>query len=105
LSTAGLFIGKGYDWSGIVKEYEFPGPGSDRFLNFDMNWNTKGVLDHIQLEYDGQEVASIKLQPTTTEPGIISGYNLLIFTGITLFSIGVLITSINLLHIYFYYYI
>ena len=94
LSTAGLFIGKGYDWSGIVKEYEFPGPGSDRFLNFDMDWNTKGVLDHIRLEYDGQEVASIKLQ-TTTEPGIISGYNLLIFTGITLFSIGVLITSIK----------
>jgi len=95
LSTAGLFIGKGYDWSGIVKEYEFPGPGSDRFLNFDMDWNTKGVLDHIRLEYDGQEVASIKLQTTPTEPGIISGYNLLIFTGITLFSMGLLIKSIK----------
>jgi hypothetical protein len=95
LSTGTLFIGKGYDWSGIVKEYEFPGPGSDRFLNFDMNWNTKGVLDHIRLEYDEQVVASIKLRTTTTELGGISGYNLLIFAGITLFSIGVLITSIK----------
>jgi len=95
LSTAVLFIGKGYDWSGIVKEYEFPGPGSDRFLNFDMDWNTKGVLDHILLEYDGQEVASIKLQTTSTDSGGISGYNILIFTGITLFSMGLLIRSIK----------
>ena len=94
-STGTLFIGKGYDWSGIIKEYEFPGPGSDRFLNFDMNWNTKGVLDHIRLEYDEQVVASIKLRTTTTELGGISGYNLLIFAGITLFSIGLLITSIK----------
>ena len=95
LSTGALFIGKGYDWSDIVKEYEFPGPGPDTFLNFDMNWNTKGVLDHIRLEYNGQEIASIKLRTTSTGPGGIPGYDLLIFTGITLFSIGVLISSIK----------
>lgn len=95
LSTAGLFIGEGYDWSDIVKEYEFPGPGSDRFLNFDMDWNAKGVLDHIRLEYDGQEVVSIELQTTSTKIGEVSGYNLLIFTGITLFSMGLLIRSIK----------
>ena len=95
LSTGGLFIGTNYDWSGIVKEYEFPGPGTDRFLNFDLDWNNKGVLDHIRLEYDGQDVASIELQPTPTEPGLISGYNLLIFTGITLFLMGALISSIK----------
>ncbi|MCJ7648510.1 MAG: hypothetical protein MUP85_07850 [Candidatus Lokiarchaeota archaeon] len=94
LSTGGLFIGNNYDWSSIVTEYEFPGPDPDKSFNFNMDWNTNGVLDHIRLEYDGQEVASIELQ-TPTEPGIISGYNLLIFIGITLFSMGALISSIK----------
>ena len=93
LSTGGLFIGNNYDWSSIVTEYEFPGPDPDGFLNFDMDWNNNGVLDHIRLEYDGLEVAYIELQ-TTSEPGI-SGYNLLIFTGITLVSIGALMSSIK----------
>ena len=95
LSTGGLFIGTNYDWNGIVKEYEFPGPVPDKVLNFDVDWNNNGVLDHIRLEYDGQVVASIELQTTPTEPEIISGYNLLIFTGITLFSMGVLLSSIK----------
>ncbi len=94
LSTGSLFIGNNYDWSGIIKEYEIPGPAPDKFLNFNMDWTNNGVLDHILLEYGGQEVASIELQ-TTAEPGIIPGYNILIFTGITLFSMGVLLSSIK----------
>ncbi|MHA1373978.1 MAG: hypothetical protein ACTSR7_06765 [Promethearchaeota archaeon] len=95
LSTGGLFIGNNYDWSSIVTEYEFPGPYPDKFLNFDMDWNNNGVLDHIRLEYDGQEVAFIELQTTPNEPELIPGYNLLIFIGITLFSMGALISSIK----------
>ena len=94
LSTGGLFIGTSYDWSGIITEFEFPGPGPDKFFNLDMDWTNNGVLDHIILEYDGEIVASIELQ-TTTEPGVIPGYNILIFTGITLFSICALISSIK----------
>jgi len=95
LSTGGLFIGKNYDWSGIVKEYEFPVElVPDKFLNFDMDWNVDGVLDHILLEYGGQEVAFIERQ-TASEPGLISGYNFLIFIGITLFSIGAIISTIK----------
>ncbi|NVM17075.1 MAG: hypothetical protein HWN80_05115 [Candidatus Lokiarchaeota archaeon] len=95
LSTGGLFVGKGYDWSGIVKAYEFPGPVTSKSINFDMDWDNNGVLDHIRLTYGEQEVASIELLTTQTEPDIIPGYPLLIFTGITLFSIGVLIISIK----------
>ena len=94
LSTGGLFIGKGYDWSGIVTEYEIPGPASGKFINFDMDWTDNGVLNHYLLEYGGQEIASIVLQ-TTTGPELISGYNLLIFTGITLFSMGALLISVK----------
>jgi len=93
LSTGALFIGKGYDWSDIVKEYEFPGPAPGKVLNFDIDWNNNGILDHVRIEYDGQEIASIELD-RPPEPGI-PGYNLLLFTGITLFSIGAVITSIK----------
>ncbi len=95
LSTGGLFIGKGYDWSGIVTTYEFPGPDSSKFINFDMDWNDNGVLDHIRLEYNGQEVASIELQTVPIEPGVISGYPFLIFTLVILFSIGAVIYSMK----------
>ena len=95
LSTGGLFIGTSYDWTDIVTEYEFPGPVTGKVLNFEIDWNNKGVLDHVVLEYDGQEVAFIDLQTPPTEPGIISGYNLLIFTGITLFSMSATIRSIK----------
>lgn len=95
LSTGGLFIGKGYDWSGIVKEYEIFELAPNKFLIFDMDWNSNGVLDHIWLEYGGQKVASIELRTTPTEPELISGYDLIIFTGITLFSMGVILISIK----------
>ncbi len=93
LSTGGLFIGNGYDWSGINKVKEISGPDPDKFLKFEIDWNDNGVLDYIQLEYDGQKVASIELQTATTEA--ISGYNTLIFIGITLFTMGVLLSSIK----------
>ena len=95
MSTGGLFIGKGYDWSGIVKEYEIFELAPNKFLNFDMDWNSNGVLDHIWLEYGGQKVASIELLTTPTEPELISGYDLIIFTGITLFSMGAILISIK----------
>lgn len=95
LSTGALFIGKDYDWSGIVKEYEIFELAPNKFLNFDMDWNSNGVLDHIWLEYGGQKVASIELRTTPTEPELISGYDLIIFTGITLFSMGAILISIK----------
>jgi hypothetical protein len=60
-----------------------------------MDWNSNGVLDHILLEYGGQTVVSIELRTTSTEPELISGYDLIIFTGITLFSMGALLISIK----------
>jgi len=95
LSTGGLFIGKGYDWSGIVKDYEILELAPNKFLNIDMDWNSNGVLDHISLEYGGQAVMSIELRTTSTEPELISGYDLIIFTGITLFSMGAILISIK----------
>ena len=95
LSTGGLFIGNGYDWSGINKVKEISGPAPDKFLKFEIDWNDNGVLNYTGLEYDGQKIASIELQAATTEPEAISGYNTLIFIGITLFSMGVLLSSIK----------
>ena len=95
LSTGALFIGTGYDWSGIVKDYEILELAPNKFLNFDMDWNSNGVLDHILLEYGGQTVVSIELRTTPTEPELISGYELIIFTGITLFSMATILISIK----------
>jgi hypothetical protein len=101
LSTGSLFIGKGYDWSGIDTNYVYNVPDVNKDITFDMNWNSKGVLDHIRLDYNDQEVAAIELQTTTTEPEIIPGYPLLVFSGILLLSIGIIVTSIKKKHIKF----
>ena len=94
LSTAGLFVGKGY--SSNITEFEIPGPAHNKNIKFDMDWDDNGVLDHIQLEYGEQEIVSIELRiPPTPTPDGIPGYDLLIFTCVTLFSIGALLTSIK----------
>ncbi|GAG48450.1 unnamed protein product, partial [marine sediment metagenome] len=77
------------------KDYEILELAPNKFLNLDMDWNSNGVLDHILLEYGGQTVASIELRTTSTEPELISGYDLIIFTGISLFSMGVILISIK----------
>ena len=68
LSTGGLFIGKNYDWSDIATVYEFPGPDPGKLINFEMEWNSNGVLDHILLEYGEQEIASIELRTPSPPP-------------------------------------
>ncbi len=94
-STAGLIIGKGYDWSSISKELEFPGPGIDKLMKFSMDWDVKGVLDHMTVSYEDQTVAYIELQTEAEPEGKIPGYEVIILLGTMLFSVGTMVYFIK----------